>query len=163
MIEVTFGETTHKVIGKPITFLCKASTVNDKLTVKEAFPISIEETLYHMERVQVLHKSAYYWYERIQGTDKEVLELIPQINGLTPKEIERFNSWGLKVTLKSSDDIRKLDIGARHLMGLIDLVLKLTDKGINRFHIVNPETGLHQAIQGNLTDFFYSFKKQHTE
>ena len=124
----------HEVTVKPLTLVCSGE---DMAASKFGYPgrmeITSEMTIYHAQRVKVLH----------------------------PRFAECWNKMFEKQEHKPScnpDEIRKAGTGLLHLAGLIDMSLKLVDQKVP-LAFIHPETHLHPALQAQLGDFFIYLTK----
>lgn len=119
----------HQVEVKPITLVCSgADMMVSKLGYPERLEITSTMTIYHAQRVKVLHPKFAECWERIFANQDHKPSCNP-------------------------DEIRQAGTGLLHLAGLIDMALKLTDMKIP-LAFIHPEAHLHPAIQGPLSDFF---------
>ncbi len=128
--KIKIADDEHEIEVKPITMIFHNGDLPAEIEYPERFAITPEMTIYHADRVQKLHEEfPTFWREvHVQRRlDKE-----PQCGPIP-------------------DEIRKLGMGHRHLMGLFDLSLKLTDQGVPLVWKY-PETYLHPSFQAALAD-----------
>ena len=130
--------TEHEVEVKPLTLIVpSADMAGSNMEYPGRFPISPQDTIYHADRVQKLHDEFYtYWhiFHDNCGPDHP-----PDHSKPTP------------------DEFRQGGMGKKHMMGLIDLLLKLQDKGV-AVVLKYPETYLHPAWAVGLGDLLLSLK-----
>lgn len=109
---------------KPITLLygSKLSNYNNKYS--DCFPVDIETTTYHAERVENLHKEF----------DKYFKIVFPDID-------------------LNQEEIKSMGLGLKHIIGLVDMLLKLQDMGVPVV-LKYPESSLHPKAQLQLADLF---------
>jgi hypothetical protein len=132
----------HQVEIKPITVLCpSAEMAGHKIAYPNRMPIGTEDTTYHASKVQKLHCE-------FEAVWRFFMSKISQ-----PKEID------YQIT---ADNIRTMGSGALHLMGLIDLSLKLQDQKIPMVWVY-PETFLHPGWQVALADLGIFFVNRGTK
>ena len=111
--------------AKRITLLCHGDQPND-CKIKGRLPLDIEATIYHSERVERLHRR----------TVELTRVIFPNVDEATITDREQRNRAGM---------------GLRHIIGLMDLSLKLLDQG-TPFYWKYPEACLHPAACCNLAD-----------
>lgn len=132
---------THEIEVKPITLICPSASASAlKIEYPNRFALSSDVTTFHAQKVQKLHiEFEKVWRFFMANTSKP-----------TPVDYD-----------VTSDRIRQMGSGAIHLMGLIDLTLKLWDKKVPMVW-VHPETFLHPAWQvalGDLAIYFSGARK----
>ncbi len=100
--------------------------------------IDLAATTYHAERVRKLHAEAR------KLIDQTLARFYSRKNGvnLSPR------NW---YDLFQNNVLQQAGTGICHIVGLIDLSLKLQDQKIP-YVLVHPESGLHPAIVLELTD-----------
>lgn len=98
-------------------------------------PITIEMTVYHAERVKKLHAETEALVDR----------------ALEEWQLQAMRRWITWKDKRNAGHIASLGTGVLHVIGLIDLVLKLQDQNVP-IVLVHPESGLHPSIVLKLTD-----------
>jgi hypothetical protein len=126
-VTMTVGKDVHKIECKPLTLVCKAPNLLDKIEYPGRLRVEPEHSLYHAERVQVFHA-------RTPGFIAQIFKL-KDASEITP-------DW---CRSKSTEVLR--------VAGLVDMALKFAIKGVPVVFI-QPETGLHPAQCCELADFF---------
>lgn len=127
----------------PLTFVAKHPSHQDRIEYPNRVEIDPEQTLFHAEKVRVLHDDfeecwKIVWNGTCHGEDVQ-----PPCEG-------------------DPVAIRNYDTACMHLMGLIDLSLKFRDMGVP-FMWKYPETYLHPALQASLADFAVKLIKPDVE
>ena len=137
---IKIGGKEHEIEVKPITLIVpSANMAMEKIEYPKRIELDVEVTTYHAQRVKKLHPEFDMVWRLFHSKTSN-----PTIIGPDPVD---------------SDNIRKMGSGAVHLMGLIDLTLKLTDKNVPiawKF----PESFLHPGWQVALADLAIWFSKR---
>lgn len=123
----------HTIPLRDITLICTAPDFHSRIRYPNRLEISHEESLYHMDRVQRFH---------------------PRTAGMVAK-VFKVEDTG-KVT---PDWCRREGTGVRHCAGLIDLTIKMMQKGVPVVWI-HPESFLHASAQAELADVLISLTKE---
>jgi len=127
---------THTIDLKPITLVCSAPEVGRISYAPQWFTLSFAETTYHAERVQVLHPLfPQFWTVLWEAAKLPVPDPIP-------------------------DRLRQQGTGILHLMGLLDLSLKLFDQGVPLVW-KHPESALHPRLQCALSDLLIALNQHY--
>ena len=130
------GEPAGTIELRPVTLVVPAADMAcHRIGYPGCVQLTTEVTVYHAERVRRLHgRFAEFWLAFMRNTSPA-----------TPVDYE-----------VTADRIRQMGTGAVHLMGLIDMTLKLTDKAA-RVVWVYPESFLHPGWQVALGDLAIKF------
>ena len=138
---VTIAPATHhpetiKVKGAPINLLYKNSATPLKVEGKGFFDIDPAMCLLHSQH------TAENGLKLHEDTPREVMRIIqPDTDG---------TRWEL---LAATWAARTSPYDLDHLIGRIDLTLKVIDMGVKRIQWSQPEAGLHPAWACELADF----------
>ena len=135
-IEVAGDELEIEV--KPITLIFKSSDLYDDVKYKERFPIDMEASIYHIERVKVLHANTLYFLEKAMPAAYKEFKNLP---------VEAIPYY-----------INQSGAGMKHLAGRLDLTLKLMDMKVP-IAWVYPEACLHPSVQVVLGDILIELTK----
>ena len=123
----------HEISVAPLTMVCPGPYMAaSKIEYPGRMEIDSVSTIYHAERVKKLH---------------------PCFN-----EAWKLFFKNRDVPTTEPDEIRKMGTGLMHLMGLIDLCLKMTQMGVP-IVMKYPETFLHPALQAPIGDFVIYLEK----
>jgi hypothetical protein len=153
----------HQIEVKPITIICQNGDMRIKYKRLELTDI---DTLYHIENVKLLHPKALEFYHIV----------FPEfLTGFTQEEMVQFSFQqtehgnGIKITyfqnqhkelgwreLSLHDWVQTEGSGSRHVLGLVDMTLKLIDMNVPVVWI-HPESHLHPSAQANLADLALAF------
>lgn len=139
-IIVNPGNQKHEIDARKLTLIMpSANMAGSNIEYPNRFSISASDTIYHADRVQKLHEEFYdYWqYFQRNVSDKARMEL----------------------TKPTPDEFRRMGQGAKHVMGLIDMTLKIMDKGVPLVWKY-PETFLHPAWAVSLGDLSLAFSER---
>jgi hypothetical protein len=130
------AQTNHEIEVRLVNLIFKNanSAVEAPIKYTGCMELDPQASLYHGERVKKLH----------------------------PQFLEAWNVFMSEVSVKSNidptpDNIRQGDMGGVHLMGLIDLTLKLQDVSNKRIVWKYPESFLHPGWQVGLGDLIIWF------
>lgn len=134
---VKVGEQVMNLETRPITLIAPSAAMasGPKIEYPDRFSISPEVTLYHAERVQKLDpdfEKVWRLFHKSVGSAK--IDKMP-----------------------TADEIRKMGTGSTHLMGLIDLTLKIAVRKKVPVVWIYPESFMHPAWQVGLADLAIYF------
>lgn len=145
----------HEIEVRPITLVCQQGDMRIKYKRME---ISDQETFYHVDRVKLLHPKTLEFYHIVFPEFlKDVIQTAEPDNVPSTKTVTWFNYQRPTAHHhKFYEWIQSEGSGSRHVFGLIDLTLKLTDAGVPIVWI-HPESHLHPSAQLNLADLLLAF------
>jgi hypothetical protein len=109
---------------KPLTIVVPGANMNLRMEYPDRLEIDSEAAIYHMDRVQWLHKFTSPWAVHV---------------------------FGDSVRLKGAEALRKEGSGIRHFVGMFDLAIKLIDKGVP-VALKHPESCLHPSCQADMAN-----------
>ncbi len=124
-LKIQVGDQTHEVPAKTINLIFRAPALKERTQYPGLVSIDSDASIYHGERVQKLHADT-----------ERLFRLV-------------FTDWGDEPV--ESVYIRTLERCYVHVLGLVDMSLKLRDLGIG-FAWIKPESHLHPAHQLGLMD-----------
>jgi hypothetical protein len=75
-ITVKIGDTKHEIRAAPMTVILPDPSVIHRIEVEKHFPIGLEESLYHVERVKVFHKNLFDVVKIVFGVCFPVIRFI---------------------------------------------------------------------------------------
>ena len=127
---------TIKVKGAPINLLYKGAATPLKVEGKGFFDIDPEMSLLHAQH------TAENGLRLHEDTPREVMRIIQPDTGGARWELLAA-TWAARTSPYDLD----------HLIGRIDLTLKVIDMGVKRIQWSQPEAGLHPAWACELADF----------
>ena len=134
---IKVGEQELEIEPAPITLVFPSTTMQLAPPIRnpKRFTITPENTVYHARRVHKLHPNFEVGWRLFMSMATPAMPVDYSVDPET---------------------IRGMYIGAIHLMGLIDLVLKATDKHLH-VAVKFPETYLHPGWAVALGDLFIWF------
>lgn len=137
--EIKVGEETHTIEVRPLTLIIPSArmAMGPPIQYPKRLPLDAKGTVYHARKVQKLHAEF-----------EQVWRLFH--SSTTPAG---------EVGEVSADAIRKMGPGAVHLMGLIDMTLKLQDQKVPLVWVY-PESFLHPGWQVGLGDLAIFFARR---
>jgi len=114
----------------------KASVHKTEYEIDNVEPIDLtyEACIYHAGRCQTFHKETYKLFKLV----------FPDLDINNPIDPEKVKQQGS---------------GFKHVLGRVDLALKLQDLGVSHIHRY-PEAGLHPRAQCNLADLFIQLRER---
>jgi len=124
---IKVGDETIEIETKPLTLVFSDGSL-PKITVPGKVSLDIGATTYHADRMTKPHA--------------RLDEMLVMVTGAPLAEHGDKRGWGL---------------GLRHVVGLLDLTLKLLDQNIG-IHWAYPESALHPKWQLGLADVLLALK-----
>lgn len=133
----------HSIPGAPINMVYKSPHGPAKVKAQEFFDIDAEKSLLHAQH------TAENGYKLHQRTPLEAMRIIDPEEAGSP--------WS-KILVVWQDRSASFEIN--HLIGRIDLTLKVLDMGVRKIQWSQPEAGLHPAWACEMGDLLIRLSKE---